>query len=134
MNLLIAFAVSLLLVCSGILALTGSIGLLRMSSFFRRIHAPTLGNTAGVFFVLVATILLASTSEHRLVIHPIIITLFLIITSPVSAMLLMRAAIRRKARELHQDPGDIILGPSDGPAAPTQAEATRAADEEPARM
>jgi len=110
---LVAIPVALLLVIAGLLTLTGSLGLLRMKTFFTRIHAPTLGNTLGVFCVLIATVLLASTDRNRLVIHPILITLFLVITSPVTAMLLMRAAIRRKAEALQVPAEDIIAsGPS----------------------
>ena len=37
-------------------AAIGSFGLVRMPSFFRRIHTPTLGATAGVWCVTIATI------------------------------------------------------------------------------
>src|SRR5690606_32722556 len=92
----IAVPISLLLVISGVLTLTGCLGLLRLPTFYQRIHAPTLGNTLGVFCVLLASILASSSLEHRIVVHQILITVFLIITSPVTAMLLMRAAIKRK--------------------------------------
>lgn len=94
----IAIPVAVLLVISGFITLTGTIGLLRLPNFFSRIHAPTLGNTLGVFCVLVASILTASYIEERVVVHQILITFFLVITSPVTAMLLMRAAIKRQAR------------------------------------
>ncbi|MBB5217299.1 monovalent cation/H(+) antiporter subunit G [Parapusillimonas granuli] len=94
----VAIPVAALLVISGFITLTGTIGLLRLPTFFSRIHAPTLGNTLGVFCVLVASILAASYIEQRIVVHPILITFFLVITSPVTAMLLMRAAIKRQAR------------------------------------
>lgn len=94
----IAIPVSLLLVIAGVVTLTGSLGLLRMPTFNTRIHAPTMGNTLGAFCVLIATILVASFIEQRPILHPILITMLLIITSPCTAILLMRAAIRRKAR------------------------------------
>ena len=94
----ISIPAALLLVISGILTLTGSLGLLRLPTFYSRIHAPTLGNTLGVFCVLVTSILVSSSLEHRLVVHQILITVFLVITSPVTAMLLMRAGIKRKLR------------------------------------
>lgn len=94
----IAIPVAALLVISGFITLTGTLGLLRLPNFFSRIHAPTLGNTLGVFCVLVASILTASYIEERVVVHQILITFFLVITSPVTAMLLMRAAIKRQAR------------------------------------
>src|SRR5690606_23787649 len=94
-----AIPVALLLVISGLFTLTGSLGLLRLPTFYTRIHAPTLGNTLGVFCVLVASILVSSSMEHRVIVHPILITILLIITSPVTAMLLMRAGIKRRLRE-----------------------------------
>jgi multicomponent K+:H+ antiporter subunit G len=92
----VAIPVALLLIASGFLTLTGSLGLLRLPTFYSRIHAPTLGNTLGVFGVLLASILVSSTLEERWVVHQILITVFLVITSPVTAMLLMRAAIKRQ--------------------------------------
>lgn len=94
----IAIPASLFLVISGLLTLIGSIGLLRLKQFYCRIHAPTLGNTLGVFGMVMASILVSSTLEERVVVHQILLTVFLVITAPVSTMLLMRAAIRRKLR------------------------------------
>ena len=94
----IAIPASLFLVISGLLTLIGSVGLLRLKQFYCRIHAPTLGNTLGVFGMVMASILVSSTLEERVVVHQILLTVFLVITAPVSTMLLMRAAIRRKLR------------------------------------
>ncbi|NYT59572.1 cation:proton antiporter [Alcaligenaceae bacterium] len=114
----ISIPVSLLLVISGVLTLTGSLGLLRLPTFFSRIHAPTLGNTLGVFCVLVASILVSSTLEHRVIVHQILITIFLVITSPVTATLLMRAGIKRQARQedrLKRETGAVADAPVDEP-------------------
>lgn len=90
---------SILLVAGGLLALVGSAGLLRFNNFFCRIHAPTLGNTMGAGCVLVASILVFSALQQRPVVHEILITLLLFISSPVTAMLLMRAAVYRGRRQ-----------------------------------
>ncbi|MCD0505689.1 monovalent cation/H(+) antiporter subunit G [Bordetella petrii] len=90
---------SILLVAGGLLALVGSAGLLRFNNFFCRIHAPTLGNTMGASCVLLASILVFSALQSRLVVHEILITLLLLITSPITAMLLMRAAVYRGKRK-----------------------------------
>ncbi|MGV2865198.1 monovalent cation/H(+) antiporter subunit G [Achromobacter sp. ESBL13] len=84
-----------LLVLGGLLALTGSAGLLRFRSFYARIHAPTLGNTLGCACVLLSSILVFSAWSARPVFHEVIITLLLVVSSPVTAMLLMRAATYR---------------------------------------
>ncbi len=104
----IAIPSAILLVISGLVTLTGTLGLLRLPNFYSRMHAPTMGNTLGVFCILVASMLLASYVEHRIVLHQLIITVLLVITSPVTAILLMRAAIRRKIKR-----GQVLSGPSE---------------------
>lgn len=123
----IAIPISLLLIISGFLTLTGCLGLLRLPTFLQRIHAPTLGNTLGVFCVLLASILASSYLEQRVVVHQILITMFLVITSPVTAMLLMRAAIKRKERKLDAnrdspEAASIEPAPADGAADGTPAD------------
>ena len=76
---------SILLVLGGLLALTGSAGLLRFRSFYARIHAPTLGNTLGCGCVLASSMLVFSALSSRPVFHEVIITLLLIVSSPVTA-------------------------------------------------
>ena len=86
---------SLLLVAAGFLTLTGAIGLLRLPNFFMRMHPPTMGTTLGTGCVLIASMLVSSALEQRPVLHELLITLFIVITAPVTAMLLMRAAVFR---------------------------------------
>jgi len=90
-----ALPASLLLIAGGLLTLLGAVGLLRLDNFFARIHAPTIGNTLGVGCLLTASILLSSAAAQRPVIHEVLITLFIIMSAPVTAMILMRAAVFR---------------------------------------
>jgi multicomponent K+:H+ antiporter subunit G len=90
-----AVPATVLLLCGGLLALIGSLGLLRMGSFYARMHPPTMGTTLGTGCVLIASMLVSSALFQRPVIHELLITLFILITSPVSAMTLMRAAVSR---------------------------------------
>ncbi|TGV05483.1 cation:proton antiporter [Alcaligenaceae bacterium 429] len=92
----ISIPTALLLILSGIITLVGSLGLIRLRHFFSRMHAPTLGNTLGVFFMLLAMVLMYSYLSDHVIVHPLLITLLLVITSPVTAILLMRAAIKRE--------------------------------------
>lgn len=91
----ISISASILLVISGILTLLGSVGLLRLGSLYERMHAPTLGTTMGTFCVLLAATLVASAMQNRPIFHEFLITLLLIMTSPVTAILLMQSAIHR---------------------------------------
>lgn len=95
----IAIPAAFFLALSGIIAIIGTLGLIRLPTFYTRIHAPTMGNTLGVFCILVASMVLSSHLEQRLVVHQLLITILLVITSPHTAILLMRSAIRRKVHQ-----------------------------------
>ena len=90
-----AVPASILLIIGGSLALIGSIGLLKLPSFYMRMHSPSMGNTLGAGCILLASMLVSSALLQRPVIHEVLITLFMVMTAPVSAMLIMRGAIYR---------------------------------------
>lgn len=90
-----AILVSLLVLLGAGLALTGSFGLLRLKSFYQRVHAPTLGATLGTGLILLASIICFSVLEGRAAVHEVLIAMFLTITTPVTLMLLARAALYR---------------------------------------
>lgn len=111
-----ALPAALLLICGGLLTLVGSLGLLRLDSFYARIHAPTMGSTLGAGCVLVASMLTSSALAERPVIHELLITVFVLLSAPVTAMLLMRAAVHR---DRHKRRNDVPAapGPAGAPAA-----------------
>jgi multicomponent K+:H+ antiporter subunit G len=83
---------ALLLVVGGTLTLIGSIGLIKLPDFFSRMHGPSMGNTLGTGSVLLASMLIGSTLAGRPVVHELLITLFIVMSSPVTSMMLMQAA------------------------------------------
>ena len=87
------------LILGSTLTLLGSVGLLRFRSFYERIHAPTLGTTWGTGGVLIASIIFHSVLQSKPVLHEILIALFVTVTTPVSLMLLARAALYRDRSE-----------------------------------
>ena len=94
-----AILASAFLLFGAFLNLTGSLGMLRLGSFYDRIHAPTLGTTLGIGSVLIASILFFSVLQTRPVIHEVLITVFMVVTTPVTLMLLACAALYRDRRE-----------------------------------
>lgn len=108
-----ALLTSLLLVFGAVLTLIGSLGLLRLESFYDRIHAPTLGTTLGIGSVLIASMLYFSVLQTRLVLHEILIAAFMVVTTPITLMLLSRAALYRDRREGSENvPGRAPLPPA----------------------
>lgn len=94
-----ALPTALLLLLGAGLTLTGSLGLLRLGSFYDRIHAPTLGTTLGIGCVLLASMLFFSVLQTRLVLHELLIAVLMVVTTPVTLMLLARAALYRDRSE-----------------------------------
>lgn len=92
---LVAALVALLVLVGAAFAMIGSIGLLRMRTFYERIHPPTMGTTFGVGFTVAASMALFSALESRPVVHEILIGVFAIVTTPATYLLLVRAAVHR---------------------------------------
>jgi multicomponent K+:H+ antiporter subunit G len=90
-----AIVTALLLLLGATLALIGSLGLLRLANFYDRIHAPTLGTTLGIGSVLIASMLFFTVLQTRPVLHELLITVFMVVTTPITLMLLARAALYR---------------------------------------
>ena len=92
---MLAVLIGLLALLGAIFALIGSLGLLRLRTFYERVHPPTMGTTAGVGLTLAASMLLFSALELRPVLHELVIAVFTVITTPVTYVLLVRAAVHR---------------------------------------
>ena len=85
-------ALSLLVAVGAFFALVGSIGLVKLSDLVKRLHGPTKSTTLGVGGVLLASAAFFSWQDGGLSLHELLVTLFLFLTAPVSAHLLMKAA------------------------------------------
>ena len=96
-------ATALLVVLGAGLTLVGTLGLLRFPSFYDRIHAPTLGTTLGIGCVLLASMLFFTVTQSRPVLHEVVVAVFMVVTTPVTLMLLARAALYRDEQERHPD-------------------------------
>ena len=87
--------VALLLVASGVLTLTGAVGLFRYHTFFQRMHPPALTATLSAACTTTASMVFFSALEGRPAVYPILINVLLSLTTPVTTLLLARAALRR---------------------------------------
>ena len=94
--------VAALVLAGAALALLGSIGLLRLPTFFERVHAPAIIATLATWCVLLATGLFLSLQNHEVALQPLLIAIFIAITVPVTSIFLMRASLFR-ARQAGQD-------------------------------
>ncbi|MBL0373393.1 cation:proton antiporter [Rhizobium sp. KVB221] len=95
----VAVLISICLIGGAGFALLGSIGLLQMKTFYQRVHPATLGTSLGTGGVMVASIIFFSVLASRPVAHEILIWAFVTVTTPVTYMLLARAALHRDRAE-----------------------------------
>ena len=92
-----ALLTALFVTIGAALALIGSIGLLRLGNFYQRVHAPTLGTTLGTGAILIGSMICISVLETRPILHEILIALFVTLTTPVTFILLVKAARDRSS-------------------------------------
>ena len=97
---MIDFLLSLLIVTGALFTFIGSLGLARLRDFYTRLHGPTKASTLGVGCLLIASATYFSLRHEGISLHEVLITLFLFITTPVSAHLLAKAALHLKVKSL----------------------------------
>ena len=102
-------AIAALIVVGGAFVLIGSIALVRLRSLMERLHGPTMATTLGLGGLLVASMLHSLTSGRGASLHELLIALFLFITAPVSAHMIAKAHLHRRALlgELDEATGNI---------------------------
>jgi len=94
-----AVLTALLVLIGAGLTLAGAIGTLRFKSFYERVHAPTLGTSWGTGAMVLASIVFFSALGTRAMVHEVLIAIFITVTTPVTLMLLARAALYRDRTE-----------------------------------
>lgn len=90
-----AILVAILVLAGAAMTLIGSIGLLRLKTFYHRLHPPTLGSSLGTLLIVAGSMLCFSVLRTRPSVHELLIVLFVTLTTPVTFMLLARAALYR---------------------------------------
>ena len=103
---------ALALVAGAASAAIGAFGLVRLPTFFERIHAPTLCSTFGVWAITAGTIVFFSVQGFNLFLHAILVNLFVALTAPITTIFLMRAALFRERQRGGDVPGAIRHDPA----------------------
>lgn len=96
MAMLFECIVAALLVIGGLTSFIGAIGLLRFNDFYMRIHGAAMCSTVGIGSAIVASIIFFWVRTGSAGAPELLITLFTLITTPVSAHLLTMSALHLK--------------------------------------
>ena len=86
-------AVSALICLAAFFLFVGSLGLAKLPDLMRRLHGPTKATTLGIGSMLIASMLYFILDRGSLSIHELLITTFLFLTAPVTALMVAKAHI-----------------------------------------
>lgn len=110
--------VAVLVLAGATIALLGSFGLLRLRTFFERVHAPAIIATLGCWCIMYGALLYFSLQGEGLAVHVLLIALFVAVTVPVTTIFLMRASLFR-ARQMGKNvPRSVSTPASDSQRTP----------------
>ncbi len=99
--------VAALVLLGAAMALLGATGLLRLPTFFERLHAPSIAATMGCWCIMHATVVYFSVADGSLALHALLIAGFVAVTVPVTSIFLMRAALFRARQAGHKVPPSL---------------------------
>ncbi|PTN12812.1 Na+/H+ antiporter subunit G [Nitrosomonas aestuarii] len=124
---MLEFFLSFLILTGAIFTFIGSLGLVRLKDMYTRLHGPTKATTLGVGSLLIASAIYFSAQGPSISLHEFLITIFLLITAPVSAHLLAKTALHLNLTSLAEKPEKDAIDQG-GPDEVDTAEETEKAD------
>ncbi len=100
-------AVALLILIGAVFTFIGSLGILRLPDFFTRLHGPTKATTLGVGSTLLGSMVYFTGATGEFSIHEVLITLFLMMTAPLSAHMLAKAGLHHRLPSIAVPPEKV---------------------------
>ncbi len=108
MEFMIELVVSVFLVVGAVFVFIGSLGLAKLPDFYTRLHAPTKATTLGMGCLLIASVIIVTYQQGYLSLSELLITLFLLITAPVTAHMLAKTAMHHNLEILDKTSGKAL--------------------------
>lgn len=99
MSFIAELLIAISLVVSGIFGFVGSYGLVKLTDSLQRLHAPTKATTLGVGGVLIASMIFFYAETGYLSIHELLISVFLLLTAPITANFIAKTYIARNLKK-----------------------------------
>lgn len=90
------FIASFLMLTGGLFCFLGSLGLLRLPDVYMRLHGPSKATTLGIGSVAVGSMVYFTAHGGAPSLHELLIVVFIVMTTPVGAHLIAKAALHRR--------------------------------------
>ena len=98
MHLALEILISALILIGGLFALIGGYGIAKLPDFFSRLHAPTKISTVSVGCMGLASMIYFMATDGTFGAVEILVSLFLVLTAPISANMMAKAAMHLDVR------------------------------------
>lgn len=99
------WVISALLVFGALFVLLGSVALLKLPDFYTRLHGPTKATTLGLGCLVFASLAFFNLQQGTLSLQHLLIALFLFISAPVTAHMLIKVALHHKLKHFSNTQG-----------------------------
>ncbi|WP_306519851.1 Na+/H+ antiporter subunit G [Rheinheimera sp.] len=104
---LLEWSIAILVMAGALFVLLGSFALIKLPDFYTRLHGPTKATTLGLGSLVLASMLFFNFVQQQLSLQQFLIALFLFISAPVTAYMLIKVALHQKLVPMlntrHQD-------------------------------
>jgi len=90
------WGVAILVIAGTLFVLLGSVALVKLPDFYTRLHGPTKATTLGLGSLVLASMLFFNGIQQQLSLQQLLIALFLFISAPVTAYMLIKVALHQK--------------------------------------
>ena len=93
---MLEYVISGLLIIGAFFVLLGSFALVKLPDFYTRLHGPTKATTLGLGSLVLASVLYSTLSLEQANVQPLLIAVFLFISAPITAHMLIKVALHQK--------------------------------------
>ncbi len=107
---ILEWLVALLAVAGSLFVLLGSVAIVKLPDFYTRLHGPTKATTLGLGALVLASMAYFNFVKAELSLQQLLIALFLFITAPITAHMLIKAALHLKLAATKQTAGKDKAG------------------------
>ncbi len=102
---LLEWVISGLLLSGAFFVLLGSVALLKLPDFYTRLHGPTKATTLGLGSLVLASMVFFNLQQQTLSLQQLLIALFLFISAPVTAHMLIKVAMHHQLKTCRNTQG-----------------------------
>jgi multicomponent K+:H+ antiporter subunit G len=106
----IEWVIGSLLIAGALFVLLGSVALVKLPDFYTRLHGPTKATTLGLGSLVLASVLFFNIEQQTLSLQQLLIALFLFISAPVTAHMLIKVAMHHQLKVCAKTKGQSLSG------------------------